>query len=123
MDNGHPNIYSSRYEDAKNPFVGFCKMILVWHGSIFKLIWTHLVVFVLAFSGISLVYRNILIHDEEQRKTLKRSSSSRSAAATGEQQQQESNSSSSRRTAATGEQQQQESNSRRTAAAAAGEQQ
>ena len=43
-------------------------MILVWHGSIFKLIWFRVVMFILAFSCISLVYRKALIHDKDARK-------------------------------------------------------
>ena len=62
------NIYSNRYEATSKAGQSFWKMMLVWHGSVFKLIWIHTLVFSLAFAGLSLLYRNVFIKDEEERE-------------------------------------------------------
>jgi hypothetical protein len=43
-------------------------MMLVWHGSVFKLIWLHLLVFIVAFSTLNLLYKHVFMHDDEQRE-------------------------------------------------------
>jgi predicted membrane chloride channel (bestrophin family) len=44
-------VFTNRYEDTERPGQGFWKMMLVWHGSVFKLIWPHLTAFILAYAG------------------------------------------------------------------------
>jgi hypothetical protein len=39
MTNDRKGIFSNRYEDTERPGQGFFKMMMVWHGSVFKLIW------------------------------------------------------------------------------------
>jgi predicted membrane chloride channel (bestrophin family) len=68
MAKDRANIFTNRYEDTENPGQGFWKMMLVWHGSVFKLIWIHLTVFILAFAGLGILYRNVFMANEEQRE-------------------------------------------------------
>jgi predicted membrane chloride channel (bestrophin family) len=37
------NIYANRYDATSNPGQGFWKLMLVWKGSVLKLIWIDLV--------------------------------------------------------------------------------
>jgi predicted membrane chloride channel (bestrophin family) len=68
MAKDRANIFTNRYEDTENPGQGFWKMMLVWHGSVFKLIWLHLLVFIVAFSTLNLLYKHVFMHDDEQRE-------------------------------------------------------
>jgi hypothetical protein len=43
MDGERPNIHHNRYNDTRKPGQGFWRLMLVWQGSVFKLIWVHLV--------------------------------------------------------------------------------
>jgi hypothetical protein len=33
------NIYANRYHETSKAGQGFLRLMLVWHGSVFKLIW------------------------------------------------------------------------------------
>lgn len=68
MDTEKPNIFSNRYVDTRKPGQGFWRLMLVWHGSVFKLIWPHLVAFIGTFSLLSILYRNIFMDNEVQRE-------------------------------------------------------
>jgi len=47
---------------------GFLRMILVWNGSVFKLIWFHILLFSLAYALISILYRTVFIHNAKQKE-------------------------------------------------------
>ena len=64
------SIFSNRYEDTEKPGQGFLKMMLVWHGSVLKLIWLHLFAFIVAYSVLNLLYKHVFIHDDEMRQTF-----------------------------------------------------
>ena len=68
MTKNGKTIFSNRYEDTERPGQGFFKMMLVWHGSVIKLIWLHLLVFIVAYSVLNLLYRHVFIHDQEMRE-------------------------------------------------------
>ena len=70
MTNDKKGVFSNRYEDTERPGQGFFKMMMVWHGSVFKLIWLHLLVFIVAFSSLNLLYKHIFMHDETQREVF-----------------------------------------------------
>ena len=68
MSKDRANMFTNRYEDTERPGQGFFKMMLVWHGSVIKLIWPHLTCFILAYASLSLLYRLVLIDNELQRE-------------------------------------------------------
>ena len=68
MSKERSNIFTNRYEDTEKPGQGFWKMMLVWHGSVFKLIWIHTLVFITVFAALSVLYRHVFINNEEQRE-------------------------------------------------------
>lgn len=68
MAKDRANIFTNRYEDTERPGQGFWKMMMVWHGSVLKLIWPHLIAFILAYAGLSILYRTVLIDHEEWRE-------------------------------------------------------
>jgi hypothetical protein len=45
-------------------------MILVWHGSAFKLVWPHLTAFIFFHTMLSLLYRHVFIHNQYQREVF-----------------------------------------------------
>ena len=68
MSKDRAKMFTNRYEDTERPGQGFFKMMLVWHGSVIKLIWLHLLVFIVAYSVLNLLYRHVFIHNQEQRE-------------------------------------------------------
>ena len=68
MDRDKPNIFSNRYVDTRKPGQGFLRLMFVWHGSVFKLIWPHLLAFIVVYSLLSILYRNIFLTNEVQRE-------------------------------------------------------
>jgi len=63
-----PNIFENRYHDTSRAGRGFIKIIFAWHGSVFKLIWADLLLFLTAYATLSLLYRNIFIYDLAQKQ-------------------------------------------------------
>ena len=57
-------VYANRYHDTTMRFQGFFKLMMVWKGSVMKLIWHDLLMFVILYSTLSLIYRNILLDHE-----------------------------------------------------------
>ncbi len=57
MEGSSRNIYANRYNDTSKRFGGFFKLIMVWKGSVMKLIWHDLVMFIGIHTAISLIYR------------------------------------------------------------------
>ena len=62
------NIYANRYPDTSRCFVGFLKLFFNWKGSIIKLIYKELFVYVVLFMFISCVYRFLLVNDDTARE-------------------------------------------------------
>ena len=58
------NIYTNRYHDTTKRFQGFVKLFMVWKGSVIKLIWHDLLVFILFYFTLSLLYRHVFIYHE-----------------------------------------------------------
>ena len=56
-------VYANRYHDTTMRFQGFFKLMMVWKGSVIKLIWHDLLMFVLLYSALSVVYRHILLEN------------------------------------------------------------
>ena len=70
MDTEKRNLFSNQYVDTRKPGQGFWRLMLVWHGSVFKLIWFHLLAYVTVFAILSVLYRQLFIHDEFQREVF-----------------------------------------------------
>lgn len=62
------NIYANRYHDTTKRFQGFIKLMAVWKGSVFKLIWHDLLAFVLGYAFLSILYRTVFVHDDTMRE-------------------------------------------------------
>ncbi|XP_077983031.1 bestrophin-2a-like [Glandiceps talaboti] len=58
--------YSLRVSEAR--FFSFTRLLAVWRGSIYKLLWQEVVLFIVSYYSLSLLYRLAL--DEEGRKTF-----------------------------------------------------
>ena len=58
------NIYANRYHDTAMRFHGFFKLMCVWKGSVIKLIWHDLLMFLILYGSLSVIYRNVFIYHE-----------------------------------------------------------
>ena len=56
----HKNIYANRYNDTSKRFKGFFDLVLQWNGSVFKLIWHNLLIFMMAYTFLAVLYNFIL---------------------------------------------------------------
>ena len=64
------NIYENRYHDTTKRFQGFIKLMVVWKGSVFKLIWHDLLAFMVAYACLSILYRTVLVYDDQMRESF-----------------------------------------------------
>ena len=62
------NIYANRYHDTTKRFQGFIKLMAVWKGSVFKLIWHDLLAFILGYALLSILYRTVFYDDPTMRE-------------------------------------------------------
>ena len=60
------NIYRNRYSDTSRRFRGFWQLMSQWKGSVLKLIWHDLMVFLFLYIVMNLVYRWILFENAKQ---------------------------------------------------------
>lgn len=51
---------SYQYEVASSTSGGFTRLLLMWRGSLYKLIYRELVLFVIMFASLSAIYRHAL---------------------------------------------------------------
>ena len=58
------NVYKNQYHDTAMRFNGFFKLMCVWKGSVIKLIYHDLAMFLILYGILSVMYRNILIRYE-----------------------------------------------------------
>ena len=58
------NVYKNRYADTARKFNGFFKLMCVWKGSVIKLIYHDLAMFLILYGCLSLMYRIVLIRHE-----------------------------------------------------------
>ena len=58
---GAYNIYHNRYKDTTRKFYGIWNLLLVWRGSIFKLLWHDMVVFFFVYFLLTVFYRAVLV--------------------------------------------------------------
>ena len=62
------NIYANRYQDTSRRFRGFWSLMRLWKGSVLKLVWHDLLVFLVAYAILSILYRLVFFHDPVQRE-------------------------------------------------------
>ncbi|XP_040563588.1 bestrophin-3 [Lepeophtheirus salmonis] len=62
------NIYSNIYEETSQRFRGFWNLIGVWRGSVTKLIWHDLLLFIFLYFVISAIYRFVLFRNDITRE-------------------------------------------------------
>ncbi len=61
--NTNRNIYANCYKDTSHRFTGFLRLMRLWRGSVIKLLWHDLLLFLVFFISLTLLYRLILFHD------------------------------------------------------------
>lgn len=64
MAYGPTNIYNNIYKDTSKKFHGVIYLLLRWKGSIWKLVWHDLVIFLVVYALISLFYRFVLAYPD-----------------------------------------------------------
>ena len=57
-------IYKNQYHDTAMRFSGFWKLFSVWKGSVIKLIWHDLLIFIIVYAGLSVLYRHVFLNYE-----------------------------------------------------------
>ena len=62
------NIYRNRYPDTSTCFNGFWKLIVKWKGSVFKIIYRELMVYLALYYLLSLLYRYVFLDNDRARE-------------------------------------------------------
>ena len=62
------NIYLNMYGDTNQAFVGTWKLLMRWKGSVYKLIWHDLLIFMACYFIMALIYRVALIKYPTQKQ-------------------------------------------------------
>ncbi|XP_052128485.1 bestrophin-2-like [Frankliniella occidentalis] len=57
---------SYQYEVASSTSGGFTRLLFMWRGSLYKLIYRELLLFLLAFGILSALYRNLFTVDQKR---------------------------------------------------------
>ena len=58
------NIYRNEYVDTNKRCMSFCQLMIKWKRSVWKLVWSQLLIFLIIFFFFNFVYRYILTFDE-----------------------------------------------------------
>ena len=58
------NIYYNNYRETIRAFSGSWNVLVRWKGSVYKLIWHDLLMFIFIYACLSAVYRNVLMYHE-----------------------------------------------------------
>ena len=62
------NIYANRYKDTSKKFRGIYHLMLKWKGSVIKLVWHDLLVFLVLYFTLSILYRTVFFYNDSQRE-------------------------------------------------------
>ena len=60
----YTDIYKNVYGDTNSGIQGWINLFWVWKGSVIKLLWQDLLVFLITYFSLSLLYWNVLLHDK-----------------------------------------------------------
>ena len=64
------NIYQHKYEDTSRRLTGFFKLFSVWKGSVIKLIFHDIFIFLLIYYILQLLYRHVFCEDPYQKEVF-----------------------------------------------------
>ena len=56
------NIYYNSYTDTTRKWSGLWFLLFKWKGSVYRLVWHDMTIFIIAFGFLTIFYRVILIH-------------------------------------------------------------
>ena len=62
------NIYYNNYRETIRAFSGSWNVLVRWKGSVYKLIWHDLLMFVVIYFILAIIYRTVLIHYPEHKQ-------------------------------------------------------
>ena len=62
------NIYEHKYEDTSRRMTGFFKLFSRWRGSVIKLIYHNLLIFILAYYTLQFLYRFVFMYNPAQKE-------------------------------------------------------
>ena len=62
------NIYLNMYDDTNKAFIGTWNLLMRWKGSVYKLIWQDLLIFIVCYFIMALIYRVALIEYPKQKQ-------------------------------------------------------
>ena len=57
------NIYCNTYRETTRRFQGSWNLLLKWKGSVYKLIWHDLLIFLIGYSVLAILYKSILTNE------------------------------------------------------------
>ena len=60
----YTDIYKNVYEDSNSGIQGWINLFWVWKGSVIKLLWPDLLVFLIIYFSLSILYWHVLLYDE-----------------------------------------------------------
>ena len=58
------SIYKNVYEDTDSRIQAWINLFWVWKGSVIKLLWPDLLVFLIIYFSLSILYWHVLLYDE-----------------------------------------------------------
>jgi len=62
------NLYQNDYSETSTRLTGFFRLMYIWKGSVLKLIYHNILIFLLLYFSLSLLYREVFWRDEYQRE-------------------------------------------------------
>ena len=60
----YTGIYKNVYEDTDSRIRSWINLFCVWKGSVIKLLWQDLLVFLIIYFSLSILYWQVLFYDE-----------------------------------------------------------
>lgn len=57
---------SYQYKVASSTSGGFTRLLFLWRGSLYKLIYRELLIFLIAFDVLSVLYRNLFTDEQKE---------------------------------------------------------
>ena len=62
------NIYYNNYRETIRAFSGSWNVLIRWKGSVYKLIWHDLLMFIVIYFILAILYRTVLVHYPEHKQ-------------------------------------------------------
>ena len=61
----YTEIYKNVYEDSNSGIQGWINLFWRWKGSVIKMLWQKLFLFLITYFSLSMLYWHILLHDRQ----------------------------------------------------------